>query len=103
MKHRIELDDQTSALLLEYKMLTGLTVSDLIDRLLSPHLPDLHELLALVDEFPQLIDQAANLLISFGPESLAQGISRIAPSGYETLGSRFKREMNESPTPAPVS
>lgn len=103
MKHRIDLDEDTSALLLDYKMLTGLTVSDLIDRLLSAHLPDLHELLALVEEFPELHDQAANLLISFGPETLAQGIGRIPPSGYETLGARFKREMNESTAPAPVS
>lgn len=102
MKHRIDLDDDTSILLHEYTTLTGLSVSDLIDRLLSSHLPDLHELLALVNAFPQLHDQAANLLISFGPQPLAQGIGCIAPAGYETLSERFEREMNESTANTPM-
>jgi hypothetical protein len=102
MKHRIDLNDDTSILLHEYTKLTGLSVSDLIDRLLSSHLPDLHELLALVDAFPPLRDQAANLLVSFGPQPIAQGIACIAPAGYETLCERFKREMNESTANMPM-
>lgn len=103
MNHHINLDDDTSELLQKHAALTGLTVNDLIDRLLSAHLPDLHELLALVSANPELHDQAANLLVSFGPATLASGISRIAPQ-YETLAARFDREMNEviGPTPTPL-
>jgi hypothetical protein len=79
-------------------MLTGLNLSDLINRLLSAHLSELYELLALVNAFPHLFEKAANLLISFGPEPLAQGIYGIAPVGYETLSAQFQREMNESTT-----
>jgi hypothetical protein len=100
MNHHITLDDDTSELLQKHAALTGLTVGNLIDRLLSEHLPELHELLALVSANPELHDQAANLLVSFGPDTLASGINRIAPTGYETLAARFDREMNEVIGPA---
>jgi hypothetical protein len=72
-----------------------------ICRLLSAHLTSLHELLALVDAHPNMKEQAANLVVSFGPESLAAGIKRIAPAGYETLGEQFEREMSEVMTSTP--
>lgn len=95
MKAIINLDDDTSEVLQSLAILAGLTVSDLIDRLLSAHLPDLHELCALVGTHPELREQAANLLISFGPEPLTLGIKRIAPTGYEMLGAQFDRELND--------
>ena len=95
MNHRINLDDDTSELLHKHASLTGLTVSDLIDRLLSAHLSDLRELLALVGTHPELLGQAANLIISFGPDMLASGVKRIAPQGYETLAAKFERETSE--------
>lgn len=95
MFHVIELDDDTSELLQAHSALTGLTISDLIDCLLSVHLEPLHGMLALVGEHPQLREQTANLLQSFGPESLMTGIKRIAPLGYETAGERFERELGE--------
>lgn len=100
MIHTIELDGDTSELLQAHVTLTGLTTNELIDCLLSAHLEGLHETLALVSEHPELRDQAANLLVSFGPEPLATGIKRIAPPDYETLGARELSEvMGESHSP----
>ncbi len=98
MIHRIDLDDDTSELLQAHATLSGLTVSDLIDRLLSVHLPGLHEVLALAAARPELRDEAANLIVSFGPEPLEAGIKRIAPADYLTLGEQFEREMREPGT-----
>lgn len=93
MLHKIDLDDDTSELLESLANLAGLNVGELVDRLLSAHLAGLHELLALVQTYPELRDQGANLLVSFGPEPLAVGIKRIAPPNYETLAERFVRSV----------
>lgn len=103
MTQSINLYPDTSFLLEKCMVLTGLPMSDLINRLLSAHLTSLHELLALVDAHPNIHEKAANLLQSFGPESLDAGITYIAPDGYETLSARFKREMIESTTLVPIS
>ncbi|MEO5933214.1 MAG: hypothetical protein ABIQ08_06655 [Duganella sp.] len=73
--------------------LTGLTQGDIIDRTFAPMEAGLHEVLALVSAYPELREQAANIIVSFGPESIDKGIKRIAPPGYETLAARFEREM----------
>lgn len=93
MIHTIDLDDDTSELLQAHSALTGLSVGALIDRLLSVHLEGLHEMLALVRTHAALRTDVANILQSFGPESLADGIKRIAPAGYETLGEQFSRQV----------
>jgi hypothetical protein len=93
MIQTINFDADMADLLKAHAALTGLSVSDLISRLLSTHLPDLHELLALVSAHPDVREQAANLLQSFGPESLTDGIKRIAPVAYETLGEQFARQV----------
>jgi hypothetical protein len=95
MLHKIDLDDDTSALLESLTRLTGLNVSELIDRRLSAQQAEEHELLALIAVHPELREQAANLLQSFGPEPLLVGIKRIAPCGYLTLAERFERQMSE--------
>jgi len=95
MLHTIDLDDETSALLESLNRLTGLTVSELIDRRLVAQQAEEYEVLALVAAYPELREQAANLLQSFGPESLLAGIKRIAPCGYLTLAERFERKMSE--------
>lgn len=94
------LDVDMIDLLRAHSDMTGLSVSDLIARLLSAYLPELHELLALVSAHPDLRDRAANLLQSFGPESLAAGIKRIAPVGYDTLGDQFACQVTEAITPS---
>jgi len=95
MNQTISLDADMADLLEAHTAMSGLSASDLISRLLSAHLPALHELLALVSAHPDLREQAANLLQSFGPESLADGIKHIAPVGYETLGEKFARQMTQ--------
>jgi hypothetical protein len=94
MTHQINLDEDTAELINWHAAATGLTVSDLIDRLLSTHLPDLHELRTLMNSQPSVREEATNLLVSFGPDSLALGIKRIAPPGYQTEGARFTRSLS---------
>lgn len=93
MTTKIDLHEDTEALLASHAALTGLTVGDLINRLLSAHVAELHELLALADTFPELREQSANLLQSFGPEPLMEGIKRLAPPSYLTLAERFERDL----------
>jgi hypothetical protein len=96
MQHKIYLNDDNSDLLKRLSSLSGLTDSELINRQLSAHQAEGHELLALVDAHPELLEQAANLLQSYGPEPLMVGIKAIAPKGYLTLGERFERELNRT-------
>ena len=96
---KINLDEQTAELIEWHAAATGLTVSDLIDRLLLPQLAPLHELRALMETHKAdvaLHEQAANLLVSFGPESIMDGIKRIAPPNYETLEAQFMRSLDAS-------
>lgn len=102
MDQTISLDADMADLLQAHAALTGLSPSELISRLLSAHLPGLHELLALVGAHPEVRERAANLLQSFGPESLADGIQRIAPAGYQTLGQQFARQVAQLVAPSPA-
>jgi hypothetical protein len=95
MQYRINLDDDTSELLERLSHFTGLTPGELITRQLSAHRAEGYELLALVATHPELHEQAANLLQSYGPEPLSVGIKRISPRDYLTLAERFEREMSE--------
>jgi hypothetical protein len=94
MQYRINFDDGTSEVLEQLSHLTGLTPGELINRQLSAHHAEGHELLALIVAHPELREQAANLLQSYGPEPLLVEIKRIAPRGYLTLGERFERELS---------
>jgi hypothetical protein len=96
MNVEINLDDDTSELYEQLTRLTGLAPADLISRQLSAHHAEGHELLALVTAHPELREQAANLLESYGPESLMVGIARIAPRGYVTMVERFERDLNDA-------
>jgi hypothetical protein len=95
MQYKVNLDDDTSELYEQLSHVTGLTLGELINRQLSSHHAEGHELLALVAAHPELHEQAANLLQSYGPEPMLVGIKRIAPRGYLTLAERFDREMSE--------
>lgn len=95
MLERLYLDDDTSELMNLLASFTGLTTSELINRLLGAHTSELYELLALADAYPELRDRAANLLQSFGPEPLSVGIKQLAPHGYLTLNERFERGLND--------
>ena len=95
MNNEISLDVEIYDVLEVHASLTGLTVSESIDRLLSAHLGELHEVLALAGDHPELRDEAANLIVSYGPESIDDGIKRIAPAHYLTLSQQFERQMKE--------
>lgn len=95
MQYRINLDEDTSELYEQLSRVTNMTPGELINRQLSAHHAEGHELLALVHTHPELREQAANLFQSYGPEPLLDGIKRIAPRGYLTLGERFEHELNE--------
>lgn len=95
---KINLDEDTSALIAWLAKATGLTVSEIIDRLLSAHLPELWELRAFLEKHPtgtEQHEQGKNLLVSFGPESIMSGIKRIAPD-HATLKAEFLHLMNAS-------
>jgi hypothetical protein len=93
MKLPITLDTNTMDTLDLFCELTNLPYGALIDRFVSAHTAAAHELMALADAHPELREQAANLIISFGPEPLEEGIKQIAPPGYQTLCQRIEREM----------
>ncbi len=97
MKTTITLDWDTADLLQRLAAHTNLTINTIINRLLSGHLSEMYELEAFLDKSPTGSDspheQASNLLLSYGPESISEGLARIVPATYETLEARFKREM----------
>jgi len=96
MQYRINLDDDTSELYVQLSRVTSMAPGELIRRQLSAHHAEGHELLALVNAHPELHEQAANLFQSYGPESLLDGIKRIAPAGYLLLSEQFERELSDA-------
>lgn len=98
---KINLDEDTSALITWFAKVTGLTVSDIIDRLMSAHLPEQWELRAFLEAQPtdtEQYEQGKSLLVSFGPECIMSGIQRIAPGSYTTLEGRFQQSLNGDAT-----
>lgn len=106
MTQRITICEDTAAILERLEAHTGLTANGIVNRLLSSHLSELHEIDAFLETHPAgvglLHNEGKNLIQSYGPESLLEGIARIAPY-YETLAARFEREMNESINASPAS
>ena len=97
MKNHFNLDEDTSALIAWHATATGVTASDIIDRLLSSHLPALWELRTFLEAHPvgtEKHEEAKNLLISFGPDRIMSGIRRIDPA-HVTLEDAFMRSLDE--------
>lgn len=92
---KINLEKHTEDLIQWHATTTGMTRSEVIGKLLSAHLPELWELRTLIETHPEVREQAANLLISYGPDSIMSGIQRIAPNGYTTLEARFQQSMSD--------
>lgn len=93
---KLALNPETAAIFDKMTDLTGLNGCEIICRPLAQIEMECVELLALADAHPELREQVANLMISYGPESVLDGIQRIAPPGYLTLGARFEREVNDA-------
>jgi hypothetical protein len=90
---KLPLNPETAAIFDKMTDLTGLNGSEIIRRRLAQIEMECVELLALAESYPGLRDEAANLMISYGPESILAGIQRIAPSGYLTLAASFERDL----------
>jgi hypothetical protein len=98
MTKRITLNEDLIEIMERLGEQTGLSVGSIANRLLGSHLADLHELDAFLEAHPgagSLHQQALNLMQSFGPESIMEGLSRIAPN-YLSLAARFEREFAET-------
>jgi len=79
-----------------------LSESDIINRLLSSHLSSLWELRSFLESQrvgTETYEQGLNLLVSFGPEPIMDGIKRIAPD-YVTMVEQFVASIGTiHPTP----
>lgn len=93
---KLTMNPETAAVLREIARLTTLPECEIVRLHLAPMEAQWHELLALVESHPELKEQAANLVASYGPESILDGIQRIAPPGYLTLAARFERDVEAS-------
>lgn len=99
MTKRITLNEDMAEIMARLATRTGMTIAVITNHLLGFHLPELHELEVFLEAHPagagSLHEQGVNLMQSYGPESIMEGIARIAPH-YQTLAARFEREMNEA-------
>lgn len=99
MTKRIALNEDMAEIIARIATRTSMTIAVITNHLLGSHLPELHELDAFLEVHPagagSLHEQGVNLMQSYGPESLMDGIARIAPH-YQTLAARFEREMDEA-------
>ncbi|UUZ64273.1 hypothetical protein LP417_03525 [Polaromonas sp. P1-6] len=96
MKLRIDIDHESGDLIQWLATACQLTVSDVIDKLISGHLSELWELRTFMESHSLdvgKLEQAANLLTSYGGGvSILDGIKRIAPD-YATLEARFANDL----------
>jgi hypothetical protein len=99
MTKRFTLNEDLAEIMERLATRTGMTITTITNHLLGSHLPGLHELDAFLEVHPagagSLHEQGVNLMQSYGPESIIEGIARIAPH-YQTLAARFEREMDEA-------
>jgi hypothetical protein len=99
MTKRITLNEDMAEIMERLATRTGMTIAVIANHLLGSHLPELHELDAFLEVHPAgaglFHERGVNLMQSYGPESIMEGIARIAPH-YQTLAARFEREMDEA-------
>jgi hypothetical protein len=99
MTKRITLNEDMAEIMERLATHTSMDIATIANHLLSSHLPELHELDAFLEGDPagagSLHEQGLNLMRSYGPESIVEGIARIAPH-YQTLAARFEHEMDEA-------
>jgi hypothetical protein len=94
---RVEIDDEIEYLLESLSDFTGLSPSEIVTKLLTGHLGELFEYEALLESCKgnhAMFQEAVNLLVSYGPDTLLQGIKRVQP-GYLTYEDRIIRERQE--------
>jgi hypothetical protein len=92
----LTLDEETFDFLREVAGISDVPVAGIISRLLGSHLQDLaeyHEWLSKQTD-PRKIMLGKNLLQSYGPETLMEGIRRLDPN-HKFVGERFEEELQK--------
>ncbi len=99
MTKRITLDGDLAVILGRLASHSGISVGAIANKVLASHAAEFYEIDAFLDAHPAgagtLHEQGLNLVQSYGPESIMDGLSRIAPH-YLTLESRFECELVEA-------
>jgi hypothetical protein len=96
---KIDLHKEIAELIEWHANASGLSASDLVEKLLGAHLAELWELRTFMEESATCgteREQAINLLQSYGGgKSIMQGIAYIDPR-YQTLQARFARSLRSN-------
>jgi hypothetical protein len=92
----LTLDAETHDFLKEIADLTGVPVAGIISRLLGAHLYELEEYLAWLSKQkdPRKLMFGKNLLQSYGPDDLIEGIRRLDPK-HKFADERFEEAMRK--------
>lgn len=96
----VTLDDPTAELLAWLSAQTGLSESGIVNRLLGAHVEELWEYRTWLEKQAQgtaKLGMGLNLLVSYGPEGLVDGIKRLDP-GYQTMGEAFAATIQNDAT-----
>ncbi|WP_342616985.1 hypothetical protein [Rhodoferax sp. GW822-FHT02A01] len=95
----VTLDEDSIALLREVELIAGLSPAQTVAKLWPSHLEDLWDYVTWFKQLPpgpsKLRSLAPNLLLSYGPEPLREGIRKIDPS-YQTEGELFAATLKEA-------
>lgn len=93
----LTLDPETHDILNEIGELTDLTVTGIIGRFLGAHVEELAEYYEWLKKVknPTMKMLGKNLLQSYGPNNLIDGIRSIDPK-HEFMSEKFKKELRRS-------
>ncbi|MYN01547.1 hypothetical protein GTP41_05495 [Pseudoduganella sp. DS3] len=99
MTKRITLDGDMAVILGRLASRSGISVGAIANKVLASHAAEFYEIDTFLDAHPagagSLHEHGLNLVQSYGPESIIEGISRIAPD-YHTLAVRFERALADA-------
>jgi hypothetical protein len=88
----LSIDDESMDLLKGIEALTGISPAQTIQKIFPAHLQELWEYRTWLEQLPAdskwLRAMAPQLLQSYGPENLIEGIKKLDP-GYVTEGEKF--------------
>lgn len=94
----LALDEDTIALLKRLEPLTGLSPAQTIAKLTSAHLHELWEYLTWLEHLPEGPSKqrslGLNLIQSYGPDDLIDGIKKLDPT-FQTDGEKFAKSVTK--------
>lgn len=95
----VALDEDSMQLLKRLEGITGSSPAQTFGKLWPSHLEDLWNYLSWLEQLPEGPSQrrslGLNLLQSYGPETLTQGIKRLDPT-YQTEGEKLMAQVNST-------